>query len=177
MDRRFAVVAAVMLLAGCAAEPPGRTRSLGSVPGEQALDVAQGVLSRHFEIASVDRASGTITSVPTNVQAGGERLIGNSPARQIATLQIIEAKGQTIARLSIIQQRQTRDLQKVVPETDSYSGVPDRTPARSPGPGDVDMPGDWQNERAVGELETRILQEIFAALQPATLPGEAAPAD
>lgn len=161
------VVAAMSLAVGCAPEIPSRSRTLGVANYEETFVIAQAVLARHFEIASADPSTGEIRSNPKIVEAPGERLIGNSPARQIATMTLVRSGGEVVAKLSIVQQRQGRDIRETVGQTDEpYSGVPRQTPAMLDGPHEAAQTDDWNTERYRHDVETRILDELYRELHP-----------
>jgi hypothetical protein len=169
----LAVSAALMAacLTGCAdgvpGPTPGQSRVLDNVNYTDAFATAQAVFARTFEIASSDSESGEIRSQPLYVNASGDRVIGNSPARQLATMQLTRTRGQIVARLVIIQQRQGAAVRNVMaPPGMPYSSVPDETPAEDTGATTPEQNSSWQNERRVSGLEARMLQELYDALHP-----------
>lgn len=172
MLRTFTVVLVAVTacgLVGCTGGAPGptsgMTRLMGNVAYADAFTTAETVLGRTFEIASSDSGSGEIRSQPRYVNAAGERVLGNSPARQLATMHLKRVKGQVYATLTIVQQRQGAEIRKVMaPPGDPYSTVPDETPAQDTAATTDEQNSAWGNERRMNGLEARILEELYDAL-------------
>lgn len=148
----------------------GRSVVLGHVNYENAFAAAQGVMSKYFEIEAAQPEIGIVRCRPQAINAKGERVLGNSPARQVAQLKIVQSAGGNVtARLSIEIQRQGQDIDQVSsPVGDNYSGVPSQTPAQGTGATSADQNTDWWTQRHNNELEARILDEIAQAVKPAT---------
>ena len=83
----LAVIAA--LTAGCSVATPGTDRNLGRVQYADAFATGREVMSQYYSIASADATSGVIRARPKSVDAPSERILSNSPARQVAKLSIV----------------------------------------------------------------------------------------
>ena len=173
MKTLAAVVAAMIIsgvLGGCVTpqEIPGRSRVLGEVKYEDAFAAAKGIISKHFAIASADPDSGEIKCEPKYLTTDrGERILGNSPARQLAVMRVQQSGKLVNVKLSIALQRQGEDVNRVMsPVGDNYSGVPNQTPAQMAGATDPEQNSNWRTERYVHDMETRILDELYTALRP-----------
>lgn len=162
------LIAAAMSATGCAEQMPGRTKVLGSMSYDDAFAAGRAVMAKHYEVASADPAKGAIVCAPKSIDAAPERLLGgNSPAREIARLHIQRNGQMIVAQLSIEVQRQGESVQRVTGSAgDTYSGVPDQTPAQGAGATTPQQNANWQHARYNHEREARLLQELYDMLHP-----------
>jgi len=160
-------LAAVGALAGCNQTPPGRTRSLGDVSYASAFATSKDVMSQYFAIEKADAQEGVIRSRPKRVEAGADRILGGSPARQIATLTLTHKEGQVVAHMSIPVQRQGSSIyRRIGPASETYHGAPTETPAESEGATTPEQNEAWRTEKYDHELANTILGDIYRALHP-----------
>ena len=155
------------VLAGCAQPTPGRTRALGEVRFEAAFASAREVMAQYFPIADADADAGVIRSRPQAVEAPPERLLGRSPARQVATLRLYRENGQVVAQASVAVQREgSAGHRQLSAAGDSYDTVPNKTPADAEAATTAEQNQVWETERYDHALEARILADIYAGLHP-----------
>ncbi len=160
-------VSLVCALWGCNVAGPGTTRNLGQVDYASAFEKGREVMGRHFSIASADPDSGLIEGRPTPVQVRGERILGGSAARHLATLRIRRSEAGIVAHASVALQREGSTIPRTaVPPEENYDSVPTLTPAEetaaiTPEQGDL-----WQTERYDHALQRRILEELYRAIHP-----------
>jgi hypothetical protein len=175
----FAMLAAV-LLGGCGAgayPDAAQSRVLGQLNYPDAFAAAEAFFTRHFEIATSDVNDGTIESQPKPVNAQGERVLGNSPARQVAKMKVFTYKGRVMANLTIMQQRQQTDVLSVAADPgEPYSSVPNQPPSAGLAATSDKQNLLWQDERRIRAEEARILQELFETLNPQTTEPTSQPA-
>jgi hypothetical protein len=150
---------------------PGRgtTRTMGGEHSyQEVFATARQVLSQYFSIQSADPATGIIKTRPKDVQAGNERLLGGSPARQVATMQITQESGQVVAQVLVMQQRQgSAPMQQMgySQERTNYTGQPGmETPADGEAATTPEQNLAWENEKAVHSVEIKILDDLNKAL-------------
>lgn len=161
------IVGALLIGCGGSGGEAAQSRLMGPMRLTDAFAAAEAVFARHFEIASSDAERGVIESQPKAVNARGERVLGNSPARQIARLRVFAEHGNVIARLAITQQRQETDVQSVVaPPGEAYNSVPNQSPSAGLAATTDKQNLLWRDERRMRAEEARILQELFDALHP-----------
>ena len=166
---RYTMIAllAGVILAGCGQPTPGRTRMLGQVRFEAAFASAREVMAQYFSVAEADADTGVIRSRPQPVEAPAERLLGGSPARQVATLRLYAEDGQMVAQASVAIQREgSAGYRQRNVAADSYDTVPNKTPADADAATTAEQNQVWQTERYDHALESRILADIYAALHP-----------
>ncbi len=166
---------AVLLTAGC--QPvtqslaPGRgtSRSLGDVTYQQAFATAKIVLQQYFPIKEANPNTGIIVTLPQAVDAGNDRILGGSPARQSARMEITQKSGVPFAQVVVIQERQgsapIREMGYAT-ERRNYSGNPgDVSPADQGAATTPDQNEAWQIEKSsVPSVEGKILQDLFSKL-------------
>ena len=157
-------------LVGCA-ESTGTTRSLGAVEPALALATAQEVMSQYFSLEPPDPDTMTISARPKAIKAKNDRILGGSPARQIATLRLRREGGVVVAYVSVTEQRQRSQMHRSLrEEEENYSGVPDRTPAYDEGATTASQNQTWETRRQVPSLEAQILDDLYKALHPEQAP-------
>ncbi|MBN1556266.1 MAG: hypothetical protein JXA11_16115 [Phycisphaerae bacterium] len=144
------------------------TRAMGDTSFQQAYAAGRQVMAQYFPIDPARSGAGTgiIKSKPTDVRdAGRDRLLGDSPARQIATIQIVQEGPVVTALAQVMQQRQGSAAEKRMgysQERHSYTMNPGDT-----GPGDMEAATtpqqneNWINEKRRRDLEGRILDDLF----------------
>ncbi len=165
------------LLAGCGQTPPGTLRAMGTVSPESAFAAANDVMGQYYSIESADPRTLTITSRPKDVQARGERLLGGSPAREIATLTIRREAGEAAAYLSIMIQRQgSAGYRQFRTMHEDYSSVPDQTPAEAEAATTGQQNEAWQTTGFDHPKEATILSDLYNALHPSVGGGPASAA-
>ncbi|NBB95901.1 MAG: hypothetical protein GVY16_09210 [Planctomycetes bacterium] len=164
-----------LLAAGCQPATqglaPGRgtTRALGDVSYGQAFATAKVVLAQYFPIEEADVNTGVITTRPRAVDAGNDRLLGGSPARQRARMEITRQNGVPFAQVAVTQERQgSAPIREMgyASERRNYSGNPgDVTPAEQGAATTPDQNEAWQIEKqSVPAVEGTILQDLFSKL-------------
>jgi len=170
MVRHAWIVVAVVgacVAAGCSQPTPGTSRSLGTVDYASAFAAANEVMAQYFSVESSDPESGIIQSRPKPVRAPHERLLGGSPARQVATLRIHPEGKTVVAYATVALQRQGGAvLRHIRPGTDNYDSVPNQTPAEREGATTVEQNESWRTHAYAHEVERKILQDIYRSLNP-----------
>ena len=158
---------ATLAAAGCAQRTPGTTRSLGLVDHDTAFAAGRHVMSQYFRIAQVDRQAGVISSQPQPADAGAERILGASPARQLATLRLRRQDGRLVAQATVALQRQGSDIHRQIsPAAGSYDSVANRTPAELEAATTPQQNETWVTERYAHDLERKILADLYRLLHP-----------
>ncbi len=150
----------------------GTTRGLGDVSYQQAFATARGVLSQYYSIdpAKTSANSGIIACRPKRVDASKDRLLGNSPARQIAKMEISRDNGQVVAQLLVMQQRQgaaARERMGYAAErrSSNYRGDPgNETPADLDAATTTEQNETWTNEKPLHDVEAQILDDLVKTL-------------
>jgi len=137
---------------------------LGDVGHAQAFRAGKAVLSQHFSIASADEAAGKLVSRPAPVDAGRDRLVGSSPARQVATMRIREEGQQIYADIRIDIQRQDLGAMRHMQPVTVDNQLPNQTPAQRSAAVTPDQDQAWQNTGRNERLERLILDEVMAKL-------------
>lgn len=171
------VVAAVVTLAGCAkmnmddgglAPGRGTTRSLGDTSYQQAFAAARQVMAQYYSIASANVNTGLISCKPKLTQAKHERLLGGSPSRQVATMEISQKNGAVVAQVLVLQQRQgaaARERMGYSSERYNYSGRPgDETPADLDAATTAKQNQAWETEKPLHHVEIKILDDLYKSL-------------
>lgn len=170
MIRDGAVAVCVLLtvvLSGCNLRTAGTPRALGDVEYASAFATGREVMGQHFSIASADVETGVIQSRPRPVKVRGERLLGGSPARHVATLRIVRRGGEVVAYASVVLQREGSSVYQTRPrDAENYDSVPDLTPAEELAATTPDQNEVWRTERHDRALERRILDDLYKALHP-----------
>jgi len=147
------------------------TRSMGDTTFQHAYAEGREVLAQYYPIDpdKSDPGNGIITSRPKDVlNAGRDRLLGDSPARQIATIQIIQEGPLVTALVQVMQQRQGSSPERHMgysQERHNYTMNPG-----AQGPGDLEAATtpqqneNWMNEKRRRDLENQILDDLFKRL-------------
>ncbi|MGB2820398.1 MAG: hypothetical protein WBF17_05420 [Phycisphaerae bacterium] len=160
-------VVAACVAAGCNQPTPGTSRSLGAVDYASAFAAANEVMAQYFSVESSDPLTGIIESRPKPVPAPNERLLGGSPARQVATLRIRSEGKAVVAYATVALQRQGGAmLGQIRPGTDNYDSVPNQTPAEREGATTVEQNESWRTHKYAHDVERRILQDIYRSVNP-----------
>ncbi|MBI5724461.1 MAG: hypothetical protein HZA50_10920 [Planctomycetes bacterium] len=175
----LAIVAAA-LAAGCSQAPPGTSRDLSTNDRANAYVVCRDVLTQYFSVETDDPQAGIMKSRPKDIVAAkGERLLGNSPARQIATLSLRKEGGSIVAYVCIETQRQGSDPNRQMgyasSVSDNYSGVPNQTPAQSDAATTAEQNESWRTVDYDHVQENKILNEISKAVQSPARPEKPTP--
>jgi len=153
-------------MVGCV-QDMGRSRPLGEVSYGTAFATARDVMAQYYSIESSDASTGEIVSRPKRVDAGRDRLLGGSPARQVARLRLRrEGKG-VVAHLAVAVQRQGSAVYRQHSGIDeTYSSVPNQTPAEADAATTPEQNEAWRTVKHDRALEQRILGQIHRALHP-----------
>ena len=170
-------VATMMGLTGCnkmdmddAGLAPGRgsDRNMGDTSYQQAFATARQVMGQYYSIESANVNTGLIKCKPKLTQAGNERLLGGSPSRQIATMEISQKSGAVVAQVLVLQQRQgssARQQMGYSSERHNYTGRPgDQTPADLGAATTAKQNQAWENEKSLPNVEIKILDDLYKAL-------------
>lgn len=147
------------------------SRPLGDTSFQQAYAAGRQVLAQYFTIDpdKSSASSGIVKSRPKEIlDAGRNRLLGNSPARQIATIQIVQEGPAVTALVQVMQQRQGSAPERQMgysQERRNYNMNPGDT-----GPGDAEAATTpqqnemWTNEKRRRDLEGQILDDLYKEL-------------
>jgi len=162
----MAVVAAG-LLGGCNQALPGSSRQMDTVDYPAAFAAAREVMSQYYSLESHDVDSGIIQGRPKEIDAPHERILSGSPARQVATMRLRKEGDGIVAYASVAVQRQGRQvLQQLRPGTDSYTSVPNETPAEREAATTVEQNESWRTHGYAKDVEAKILQDLYRSLHP-----------
>ena len=154
------------LLGGCA-QPIGRARPLGEVSYEAAFATAREVMAQYFSIESADPQTGVIRSRPKPIRARADRLLGGSPARQVATMRLRRDGRQVVAHLAVAVQRPGSAAHRQMRmNADNYSSVPNQTPAQVEAATTPDQNESWRTDKYDRVMEQKILTQIHRSLHP-----------
>lgn len=169
---------AAMLIAGCQnmnqmneglATNRGTSRIYADSSREQVFTTSRRVLSQYYSVLSADPSTGIIKARPKKIAADKDRLLGNSPARQLATIQVQSEDGGVIVQTLVIQQRQGTNIIKTVgysQERYNYSGEPGKvTPADEGAATTPQQNETWEFEKELKDVERRILDDIGRELK------------
>jgi hypothetical protein len=168
--RRYAVAAALAAAAmtgGCNVASPGSTRLLGEVEYPQALASANDTMSQYFSIESSDPATGIIKARPKAVEAPPDRLLGRSPARQVATMRIWQRGKEILADMTVALERQADPVLRSMPQPDeNYEGVPNLPPSQREAATTTVQNESWRIEKYDHATEEKILKDLYLSLHP-----------
>jgi hypothetical protein len=170
MVRYAWIVAAALaagMLVGCNQAMPGRSRALGTVEYSAAFAAAREVLAQYYSVESSDAETGVIQARPKRIDAPNERLLSGSPAREVATLRLRKEGKAVVAHTTVAVQRQGGPaLQTMRGGTDTYSSVPDDTPAEREAATTVEQNESWRTHHYAHAVERKILDDLYRALHP-----------
>jgi len=144
----------------------GTRRPLTTENYPVAFGQARSVMSQYFTVASADSDSGVIVCEPKAMSnAPGDRLIGRSEARQAASMKISRTGGRIYAVCTVELQRQGAVIlrQQSITE-DTYSSVPNQTPAEMDAATSPQQNDAWETYATDGVLENKILNDLEQAL-------------
>ena len=158
---------AAAALAGCSVPTPGTTRALGDVTYAEAFATSREVMAQRFSILSADPDTGQIACRPKPVQVRGERILGGSPARKVAKLQLRREGGMVVAHASVALQREGSYARNTRSNyTENYDEVPNVTPADQTAATTPEQNEVWRTESYDHALERSILEEVYRQLNP-----------
>ena len=147
----------------------GTSRMFAGSSREQVFTTARRVLSQYYSVSSADPITGVIKTRPKEIAAAKDRLLGNSPARQIATAQVQSEDGGVIVQVLVVQQRQGTEIIKTVgysQERYNYSGDPGRVTPADEGAATTQQQNEtWEFEKELKDVENRILDDIAMKLR------------
>lgn len=169
-----AVLGAGLMVGGCNQEFPGSSRSLGTTDYTSAFAAANEVVAQYYPVETANPVTGVIQCRAKDVKAANERLLGGSPARQLATVRVVKEGNNIMAYASVALQRQGGEVFRAMPHADeNYSGVPDRTPAEGAAATTPEQNEPWRIYSYDHQAEQRILEDLVRAVAPR---GDKAPA-
>lgn len=147
----------------------GTTQIFADNSREEVFTTARKVISQYYSVKSSDPITGVIKCRPKKLAAGKDRLIGNSPARQLATLQVQSEDGGTSVQVLVIQERMGTEIIQTVgysQERYNYSGAPgETTPADEGAATTPEQNETWEFEKELKDVELRILSDIAKDLK------------
>lgn len=173
MTMRHSAVAALLAAAGifacagCSTASPGSSQSLGTVAYPQAFAAANDTMSQYFSIASADAETGIIKARPKSVDAPRERLLGKSPARQVATMRIWPRGKEVLADVKVAVQRRGDSVYRSMSAPgENYEGVPNKPPSAREAATTIEQNESWRTEKYDHATERKILQDLYLSLNP-----------
>jgi hypothetical protein len=168
--RRYAVaamLAAATMAGGCNIATPGSTRLLGEVDYPQAFAAANDTISQYFSIASSDAATGIIKARPKAIEAPPDRLLGRSPARQVATMRIWQRGKEILADMTVAVERRGDSVLRSMPQPgENYEGVPNQSPSQREAATTTEQNESWRIDKYDHATEEKILQDLYLSLHP-----------
>ena len=160
-------LAAASLATGCNQPMPGSSLPLGQVDYTSAFAAARETMAQYYSVESANPLTGEIASRPKPVDAGKERLLGASPARQIATMRICREGKQVVAYATVALQRQgAQILRQIRPGMDNYDSVPNKTPAEREAATTVEQNESWRTHSYAHGVERKMLSDLRRAVTP-----------
>ncbi|KPK86225.1 MAG: hypothetical protein AMJ81_01905 [Phycisphaerae bacterium SM23_33] len=139
-----------------------RSQPLGQVPYPEAFQAARTVFSQYFPVASADPQTGKIIGRPKLVEAAPDRLLGVTPARQVAKMRIREKKGgQVFAEVRVDVQRQDVEAFGAMRPVTVDNELPSRTPAQDVAPISAEQNQAWQTTGRDAAKERDILMDLL----------------
>jgi len=174
MIRLMMLTSLAALLVGCAGSQPGSTRALGAVEYDRAFAAARSTLAQYsFSVMEADPDSGVILSRPTYVDHE-RRVLGVTPTRKVARMKLTQGRDGVTVRLAIeVQQEMTQSYASdtaAIGLSNTYSGVPNDTPAQSTGATTLDQNTTWRRVHYDRQLERTILNDLAQTLGVTTDP-------
>jgi len=161
-------VLAILVLSGCNVRSAGMTQSMGEIRYETAFATGREVLSQYFSVdpEGTDPATGVIKARPRPIDAGNSRLLGGSPARQIATLRISRDGKNIIAHVVVETQRQGSAIYRQMgSEEENYDSVPNKPPSELDAATTPEQNEVWRTQNYDHDMERKILEDLYAALK------------
>ena len=157
-------LASLLVAAGGCNTTQYRSQPLGQVDYDKAFALSKEVFSEYFSIESASAKTGKIVGRPKAVEGAPDRLVGSSPARQIATMRVRQKDDLVFADIRVEIQRQdsiaARRMQPVTVETD----YPGRTPAQEDAPLTIKQREAWQTTGRDDAVESKILTDLLGRL-------------
>jgi hypothetical protein len=150
----------VLSCVGCNGEPPGSSRSLGAVPMAGAFEASRAVISQFFSVESQDTEEGLILCRPEEMTDTNDRLLGGTPARNVARLQLRTRGKEVVAYVQVRHERQMLTSREMG-NGHTYSGVPNEPPVDDT---EVRKSTSWNLVRYEHERENAILDDIIHAI-------------
>jgi hypothetical protein len=161
-------VVAAGLLGGCNQPLPGSSRQMDTVDYPAAFASAREVMAQYYAIESANVDAGLIQARPKEIDAPKERVLSGSAAREVASMRLRKEGKGIVAYAAVAVQRQGGNvLRQMRPGTDSYTSVPNQTPAEHEAATTVQQNESWRTLRYAHDVEARILQDLYRSLHPA----------
>ena len=155
------------LATGCNQPMPGSSMPLGQVDYTSAFAAAKETMSQYYSIESANPHTGVIEARPKAVDAGKERILGGSPAREVATMSLQQEGKQVVAYATVAVQRQgAAVLRQPRPGLESYDTVPNQTPAEGEAATTIDQNESWRTHSYSHGVERKMLQDLRRAVGP-----------
>lgn len=162
-----ALLAAAAISAGCSMASPGASQSLGTVEYAEAFAAANDTMSQYFSIASSDAVTGIIRARPKAIDAPPERILGRSPARQVATMRIWPRGKEILADMTVAVERRGDSVYRSMPAPgENYEGVPNKPPSDREAATTIEQNESWRTEKYDHAIERKILQDLYLSLHP-----------
>jgi len=164
-------VAGSAALAGCDLPAPGTVRVMGQVEYADAFATARETMAQHFSVLSADPDTGQIVCRPKLIEGRPERLLGGSPARQIASLRLRREDNLVVAQVSVKIEREGSGVHSTrIGYQENYNEVPNKTPADETAATTAEQNQTWQTEGYDHATERLILEDIYNSLHPQAKP-------
>ncbi|MCK5113937.1 MAG: hypothetical protein KAR11_04165 [Phycisphaerae bacterium] len=149
----------------------GSSRNMGDVSMSSAFVAGVKALSAHYSIDRVktNQANGVIVCKPQNIaNAPNERILGGTPARQIARMELVSENDQVIAQVLVVQERNgsgPREEMGQSQDVDNYDGSPGNvTPGNLSAATTPQQNEAWEFEKKLPEIQNVILTDMFNLL-------------
>lgn len=163
-----ALLALAGIAGGCNVANPGSSRSLGQVEYPKAFAAANDVMSQYYSVASSDAATGVIKSRPKSVEAGPDRILGRSDARQVAKMRVWPRGEEILADVTVaVERRGDPILRQMPPPEEDYDGIPNKPPSRREAATTTEQNESWRIEKYDHAIEQKILRDLYRSLHPA----------
>ena len=162
-------VLAILVLSGCNIRTPGMTQLMGEIRYETAFATGREVFSQYFSVdpEGTDPATGVIKARPKPIEAGNSRLLGGSPARQIATLRIRRDGKNILAHVVVETQRQGAEIYRHMGTgEENYDSVPNKPPSELDAATTPEQNEAWRTQGYDHDMERKILEDLYLALNP-----------
>jgi hypothetical protein len=143
----------------------GSTRTFNYGNYGDAFLTARQVMGEQFIIVLADQDDGIIKCAPQPIENAQDRLLGSTPTRQVASMQLKRRGGQIIAICTVEQQREAGVVLRQQPLVgDNYSSVPNETPAQIDAATTPEQNDSWETLRTDTMLENQLLNSLRDAL-------------